>query len=201
MTLNYFFEGANSSKLIDDFVAFDIETFSSNGFPFKAEDPVVDFSFVIPLGKGGVLSLSVIAEPSLENGLLLLLHQLLLSFRDAIFFTYNGSKFDFKYVAKRGEMYGLNFEEVFADIYHIDVYRLIRWLDIKFPKYSQKSIERYLGIPRVIQHVSGMNYHLFYEEFLKVGSLTPLFYNIEDSFGCLRIASAILRDLDGRGRR
>jgi len=197
MTFGFLFEGVHT-KLMNGLVAFDIETFSPDGFPNDIEDPIVNFSLVFPLVKGGVLALSVIAEPSLEKEILNLLRRLLLSFRGTYLLTYNGTKFDLEYVARRGEIYGFNFESVFSDFWHIDVYQLIRWLNIRLPRYNQKAVERFLGIPRAVRHVSGSSYHLFYGKFLRGGSLEPMFYNIEDSFGCLRISSALLKFLERR---
>lgn len=201
MTSELFSEGVNHQRLMRDIVAFDIETFSLYGFPNDARDPVVGFSLVVPLVKPGVLSLSVIGEASLEQGLLHLLRNLLLCFRGAYLLSYNGAEFDLEYVIKRGRTHGLDFDDVFAELRHIDVYQLVKWLDIKLPRYSQKFIERQLGIRRAIHYVSGSSYHMFYREFLEGGNLAPMFYNIEDSFGCLRIASAILKLLKRhRGR-
>lgn len=201
MTLNNFSEGVNGSKLFSDLIAFDIETFSPNGFPYNAEDPVVNFSIVAPLVKNGILSLSVIGEPSIEDSMLFWLHELLRNFKGAYLLTYNGAKFDVKYVLQRGRMYNLNFEDVFTNLWHIDVYRMLKWLNIKLPKYNQKFVEKCLGIRRVIHYVTGRSYHLLYREFLENGTLTPMFYNIEDSFGCLRIANAILRLLNRKEKR
>jgi uncharacterized protein YprB with RNaseH-like and TPR domain len=195
MTLNCLFEGAKRSELISNFIAFDIETFSPCGFPSNMEDPVVNFSLVIPLVKKGILSLSVIGEPCLENQMLNLLHHLLGSFGGNYLFTYNGAKFDIEYVVQRGMVYGLDFRRVFDDFWHVDVYRMLKRWNIHLPKYNQKEVERFFGIPRVIKDVSGRSYHLFYREFLRAESLEPMFYNIEDSFGCLRISNAIFKFL------
>lgn len=188
-----FFEGAKVSELISSFIAFDIETFSPYGFPSNMEAPVVNFSLVIPLPRKGILSLSVIGEPCLESQMLNLLHRLLESFRGSYLFTYNGTKFDIEYVIQRGKAYELDFRDVFEGFWHIDVYRLLKLCGIHLPGYAQKGVERFFGIPRVINDVSGRVYHMFYREFLKVGSLKPMFYNIEDSFGCLRILNMILK--------
>jgi len=193
MTPNFPFEGTRNSELLSSFIAFDIETFSPHGFPSNMEDPIVNFSLVIPLVKKGILSLSVIGEPCLEHQMLNLLHQVLRSFKGSYLFTYNGAKFDVEYVVQRGKIHGLEFRTVFDSFWHVDAYRLLKWWNIRLSEYNQKAVERFFGIPRVITGVSGRSYHLFYRDFLKGGSLEPMFYNIEDSFGCLRIANAVLK--------
>jgi uncharacterized protein YprB with RNaseH-like and TPR domain len=195
MTFNSLFEGTKNLELLSNFVAFDIETFSPYSFPGNMEDPIVNFSLVIPLVKKGILSLAVIGEPCLENRMLNLLHRLLGNLKGNYLFTYNGTKFDIEYVVQRGRDYGLEFQTVFDGFWHVDAYRLLKWWNICLPKYNQKFVERLLGIPRVITNVSGRSYYLFYQEFLKGGSLDPMFYNIEDSFGCLRITDTILKML------
>jgi len=175
-------------------LAFDIETYSPKGFPRLMEDPVVNFSLVVPLKRRGVLAVSVLAEPCLEGEILRLLKCLLNAFKGFCLLTYNGSKFDLEYVTHRGRFYGLDFVSVFSQIEHLDVYKAVReafWL----PNYGQKSVERFLGINRVVKDVNGAFYHLFFGEFALNRSLKPMFYNIEDSFGCLRIANTVLRRL------
>ncbi|MGB9960014.1 MAG: ribonuclease H-like domain-containing protein [Candidatus Bathyarchaeales archaeon] len=185
------FEGALGRELNMGLFAFDIETFSPKGFPLQAEDPIVNFSLVSPLTEGGVFVLSAIVKPNFEQKLLLLLYKLLSNLGGACLLTYNGLRFDVRYVVQRGGLYGLNFEDVFANFRHVDVYRLLRWLNADFPRYDQKTVEHCLGIVRAIPQVSGGNYHLFYNDFVQSSNLTPMFYNIEDSFGCLRIADNI----------
>ena len=179
-------------------LAFDIETFSPNGFPYNFEDPVVNFSLVAPFDGSGFLLLSVIGEPKLENAMLSLLHRLMPLFEGFRLLTYNGSRFDLEYTIERGHLYGLDFEDVFSSLHHIDVYRVVRWLNFNLPRFDQKSVERYFGFRRIIRWISGGTYHAFYRGFLKYGNLKPVFYNIEDSYGCLRIADAISR-LAGEG--
>lgn len=190
-----FFEGSDA-----DFLAFDIETYSPNGFPFSMEDPVVNFSLVTPWKGGGVLAVSMLAEPRLEGEVLKVLNRLLANFRGSCLLTYNGSRFDLEYVSCRGRLYGLSFEDVFGCLRHLDVYKLVKWLNIRSPAYSQKSVERFLGIRRVVTGVDGVSYHLSFEDFLKEGSLEAMFYNLEDCFGCLRIADFLLRRM-GFGRK
>ena len=194
------------SRLLENFseiglcgvLAFDIETFSPNGFPYNFEDPIVNFSLVAPFDGLGFLSLSVIGEPKLENVMLNLLHRLMPLFKGFRLLTYNGSRFDLGYTIERGRLYGLDFEDVFSSLHHIDVYKIVRWLNFNLPRFDQKSVEKYFGFRRTIRWISGSTYHAFYRGFLKHGDLKPVFYNIEDSYGCLRIADAISR-LAGEG--
>jgi len=184
-----FLEGSGAN-----FLAFDIETYSPKGFPHLMEDPVVNFSLTTLLKKRGVLTVSFLAEPCLEGETLRLLKCLLSVFKGFRLLTYNGGKFDLEYVRHRGRFYGIDFEGVFSEIEHFDVYRVVReafWL----PNYGQKSVERFLGINRVVNDVDGSSYHLVFDEFALNWSLKPMFYNIEDSFGCLRIMDAVLRRL------
>jgi len=119
---------------------------------------------------------------------------LLSVFKGFCLLTYNGSKFDLEYVHHRGRFYNIDFDGVFSEIEHFDVYKAVReafWL----PNYGQKSVERFLGIKRVVNDVNGANYHLVFDEFALNWSLKPMFYNIEDSFGCLRIANNVLNRL------
>ena len=193
MTFKGFFEETLGPALLGGVVSFDIETFSPHGFPYNAEDPVVNYSLVVPMREFGLLAISAIGSPEAEADLLRLLSGLLVAFKDSYLLTYNGAKFDLDYVTRRGGLYGLNFEEIFDIQRHVDVYQLVRWLGVRLPCYSQQSVEKALGIKRAVLDVSGRNYCRVYRNFIKYGDLTPLFYNLEDSFGCLRIAKAILR--------
>ncbi|MBS7649601.1 ribonuclease H-like domain-containing protein [Candidatus Bathyarchaeota archaeon] len=173
-------------------IAFDVETFSPNGFPYDFRDPLVNFSLVAPLNGLGLLSLSVIGDVNLEDDMLSLLYEVLHSFCGFYLLTYNGAKFDLEYVARRGRLYGLDFSSVFSSMRHVDVYRFIRRVGVEMPRFDQKSVEIYFGFRRTMKHISGDLYHLSYRRFLESGSLEPAFYNIEDSYGCLRIADAVL---------
>lgn len=198
MTPYLSFEGAVDRKFVGGLFAFDIETFSPKGFPLQAEDPVVNFSLVAPLSSGGVVVFSAIVKPDFERDLLLILYRLLSNLGGACLLTYNGLKFDVRYVVQRGGIYGLNFEDVFENLRHVDIYRLLTWLNASFPRYDQKTVERCLGFVRAIRQVSGGNYHHFYSNFVRTGDLTPMFYNIEDSLGCLRIAANLHSFLSGK---
>lgn len=191
MTRNIFSEGTFDHALLGDLVAFDIETFSPEGFPYNFEDPVVNYSMVIPFENHGLLFISVIGTPKHESGLLRLLYSVFNGLQGFNLLTYNGSRFDVEYILKRGRLYGLDFTRVLGGLHHIDVYRIIKWLGIRLPSYAQKCVEKYFGIRRVIKDVTGGDYHVFYRNFLDEGELTPVFYNIEDSFGCFRIAKSI----------
>lgn len=197
MTVRHVSEGLKKPKFARNIVAFDIETYSPRSFPYQAEDPVVNFSLVAPIANKGFLALSAIVEVNMERELLSLLRLLLLSFNGACLLTYNGSKFDIEYVVRRGKLCGLNFRDVFAGLRHVDVYQLLKWLNVKFPRYDQKTVENCLGIRRAIPHVCGSSYHLFYNDFIGKSDLTAMFYNIEDSFGCLKIAGCIPSILRG----
>jgi len=193
MTLKGFSEEILCSPLLANVVSFDIETYSPNGFPYNAEDPVVNYSLVAPLAGNGFLAISAIGLPEAEALLLKLLGGLMEAFKDFYLLTYNGLKFDLEYVFRRGRLYGLDFKEAFNTQRHIDVYQLVKWLGVRLPNYSQKSVEKAMGIVRAFEDVSGHNYHLIYRKFIDRWDLKPLFYNLEDSFGCLRIAQAVSR--------
>lgn len=196
MKVASFFEGLNSPPFSkNSLVSFDIETYSPHGFPHEMEDLVVNFSLAIPFFKGsrsGLLTISSICDPCLEKDLLAMLYQFLFSLRGAYLLTYNGSKFDVKYVTYRGNFFDLDFNEVFAGLSHIDLFKLVKWLNILLPSYGQKAVERFVGVNRFVKDVSGASYHSLFVDFLTRGSLKPLFYNIEDSVGCLQIANRLL---------
>jgi len=185
MNSNLFFEGLNKQL-----VSFDIETYSPKGFPYTMEDPIVNFSLALPVfqnPRNGLIAFSVISHPQFEKKLLKLLYNLLSSFNGSSLLTYNGSKFDVQYVIHRGSLFNLDFEGVFSTFLHIDVYKLVKWLNIKLSSYSQRSVEKLVGFRRVVNDVSGASYHWFLTDFLKNANLKAPFYNIEDSVGCLQI--------------
>ena len=189
MTFNSFFEGSqlNSETLLS---GFDIETYSPHGFPHNMEDPVVNFSLAMPLKSfgNGLLIVSSICNPVFERELLATLNYLFKSLNGGTLLTYNGEKFDVQYVIERGKIYGINFKDAFSGLSHIDLYKLIRWFNVSLPKYNQKYVEKMIGVKRVINDVTGASYHFSFNNFRRGGDLKPVFYNIEDSVGCLRIA-------------
>jgi len=189
MTFNSFFEGSqlNSETLLS---GFDIETYSPHGFPHNMEDPVVNFSLAMPLKSfgNGLLIVSSICNPVFERELLATLNYLFKSLNGGTLLTYNGEKFDVQYVIERGKIYGINFKDAFSSLSHIDLYKLIRWFNVSLPKYNQKYVEKMIGVKRVINDVTGASYHFSFNNFRRGGDLKPVFYNIEDSVGCLRIA-------------
>ncbi|MBC7129727.1 ribonuclease H-like domain-containing protein, partial [Candidatus Bathyarchaeota archaeon] len=160
MTMKDFYEGVLGSASIKNMLSFDIETFSPTGFPYNAEDPVVNYSLVAPLERGGLFAVSAIGLPEAEVNLLRLLRGLFEAFEGFYLLTYNGVKFDLEYVVKRGRLYGLDFMDALRRHEHIDVYQLLRWLGVRLPSYSQKSVEKVLGIKRAVENVSGGNYHI-----------------------------------------
>lgn len=192
MKQGLFFEGSDLN-----FLSFDIETYSPDGFPYAMEDPIVNFSLVAPWTSKGLLSVSVLARPSFEREILRLLYNLLLGLQGCFLLTYNGSKFDLPYTIKRGKLYGLDFADVFSKFRHWDVYQKVKCLNLGLLRYDQRSVERFLGVSRVLSNVEGGSYYLFFEDLFRGGGLEPLFYNIEDSFGCLRIADRILKRKSG----
>lgn len=195
MNMSTFFEGLSSPPFSNaGFVGFDIETFSPDGFPDRAQDPIVNFSFSIPISRSsrtGLLTVSLICDPDLEKDLLVVLHSLLVALRGAYLLTYNGTKFDVNYVIERGNSFGLEFDKPFSDLSHIDLFKFVKCLNLGLPSLAQKTVECALGIDRVVKDVSGASYHLAFNGFLAHGALKPIFYNIEDSAGCLRIADRV----------
>jgi len=182
------------------YIGFDIETYSPNGFPADGQDPVVTATLATSFSsdvRKGLLLTSLIFPQSKESLLLTLLHEFLTSFRDGCLITYNGAKFDLQYVIHRGAIHGIHFNSVFVNYDHLDLYELVKRAKIRLPRYRQKTVERFLDIDRVVNDVSGASYHESFHDFRKFGSLRPLFYNIEDSVGCLRI----LKELTNGGRR
>ena len=185
MNFRLLFEGSSSPTR--QLVGFDLETYSPDGFPDSFEDPIVNFSLVVQ-SEVGLLILSFASAPHFELELLKLLRSSLEALNGGVLFTYNGTRFDLQYAVRRTSEYGLDFKDVFQGFMHVDLYRLLRLGRVQLKSYSQKSVERLLGIKRVVTEVTGANYHQFYRKFLSDGDLKPIFYNIEDSAGCLRLA-------------
>jgi uncharacterized protein YprB with RNaseH-like and TPR domain len=193
------FEGLNRPPSLDlPYVGFDIETYSPNGFPEDGEDPVVTATLAMSISRDprrGMLLISLIYPPSLEENLLAWLHRFLSSSKGGLLLTYNGARFDLQYATHRGRIYGIDFETAFSSYEHVDVYEVVRRANIQLPSYGQKTVERFMGVNRLVNDVSGSSYHQVFHNFLRSGSLKPLFYNIEDSVGCLRIVDAVFRRL------
>ena len=194
MTLAELSEGLKVSPTRACQVGFDIETFSPLGFPRECEDPVVNATLALcPYGslREGLVLVSLVFPPSSENVLLRQLHHALASIKDGCLLTYNGTKFDIRYTIQRGRLCGVDFESVFEDLPHLDLYNVARRSRIDFPCYSQKIVENHLGIRRVVEDLSGASYHRFFLDFMDKGDPRAIFYNIEDSLGCLRILKAL----------
>jgi len=200
-----FFEGLNRPPSLDLlYTGFDIETYSPDGFPKDGGDPVIAATLAVSMNRGprkGLLLVSFIYPPSMEETLLRWLHLFLSSSQGNYLVTYNGARFDLQYVIHRGGVYGIDFETVFSNYNHIDLYEVVRRAGLQLPSYGQKAVERFMGIDRVVNDVSGFSYHKSFHDFLRFGSLKPLFYNIEDSVGCLRIVNEILTAMGKAGVR
>lgn len=196
--MNRDFEGSNRPPSIDlPHIGFDIETYSPAGFPQDGDDPVIAATLALSengVPRKGLLLVSLIYPPSVEERLLTLLRSFLSVSRGNCLVTYNGTRFDLQYLIHRGEIYGIDFDAVFSSFDHLDLYRVIRRARLRLPSYGQKAIERVMGIDRVVNDVSGSSYHRVFNDFLRSGSLKPLFYNIEDSVGCLRILHGLTAD-------
>jgi len=189
------FEGLNRPPSINSpYIGFDIETYSPNGFPRDGEDTVVAATLAISVGRDprkGLLLLSLIYPPSQEETLLTWLHCFLSSSQGNCLVTYNGAQFDLRYVVHRGRRHGISFENVFSNYEHIDLYEAVRRSGLRLPSYGQKAIEGFMGIGRVVDDLSGASYYKAFQNFLRFGSLKPLFYNMEDSVGCLHILKGL----------
>jgi len=187
MTPISFSEGLKHFGLEGYPVGFDIETYSPNGFPYDTRDPIVNCSLAMPL-RHGIAVVSLICDPCFERDLLLSLERLLCSLNASTLLTYNGTDFDVRYAVDRGKIADVHLDKAFKQLRHIDLYRLSRRLDLPLSRYDQKSVEQFIGIRRTMSGISGSNYHIAFDDFLGNGDLRAVFYNIEDTVGCLRIA-------------
>jgi len=191
------FEGLNRPPSSSPpYIGFDIETYSPNGFPRDGEDPVVAATLAVSVDgdpRRGLLLLSLIYPPSREETLLTWLRCFLSSSRGSCLVTYNGARFDLRYVVHRGRRHGIGFENVFSNYEHMDLYEAVRRSRLRLPSYGQKAIEGFMGIGRVVNDLSGASYHKAFQNFLRFGSLKPLFYNMEDSVGCLNILKGLAK--------
>jgi len=171
-------------------IGFDIETYSLNGFPAYRQDPIVAATLAVspsPNLNHGLILVSLLFPPSMESMLLSLLQDLLSPSHGGSLVTYNGKRFDQLYTVHRGFLHGLDLEQTFENYGHLDMYEIVRSTLPMLPSYGQKSVEHLLGVRRLVKDICGANYHQAFESFLMTGDLNPLFYNIEDSIGCLRI--------------
>jgi len=187
------------------YIGFDIETYSPNGFPFDRRDPVVSTTLAMSMSSdpmGGLFLASSICPPSRERALLMWLHRFLVSNESRCLITYNGTRFDLDYVVHRGRLHGIDFGRVFCDYEHFDVYKMIKNAGVVFPSYGQKVVEKCIGVSRVVEDACGASYYEAFCDFLRFGGLKALFYNIEDSVGCLRIFKTLKACSDSHeGRR
>lgn len=199
------FEGSNRPQSLDlPYIGFDIETYSPDGFPRNREDPIIAATLAVSMNRDprkGLLLISLIYPPSMEETLLLWLHRFLSSSQGSRLVTYNGTRFGLQYVIHRGRRHGIDFDTVFSNYDQIDLYQVVRRARLRLPSYGQKTVERLMGIDRVVNDVSGASYHKAFYNFLRFGSLKPLFYNIEDSVGCLRILNELLTAMGKVGVR
>ncbi|MBS7638154.1 ribonuclease H-like domain-containing protein [Candidatus Bathyarchaeota archaeon] len=179
----------------------DIETYSPQGFPHDAEDPIVSVSLAQPLcgdPRWGVELSSVVCHPSLEPRLLRILSSLLNSRLGGILLTYNGLRFDLPYLKSRADRYGIELSWKLDGMPHIDLYQLVRGWELCLPSYRQKEVEEFLGIRRHVADVNGGNYYRHYQNFLKKGDIKPILYNIEDALLIHMILYILKRGLKRR---
>lgn len=107
--------------------------------------------------------------------------------------TYNGKRFDAPYTIYRGMLNDIDFTGTLTAFGHVDLYEAVRSSGLRLPSYSQKVVERSLGVERILPEESGARYCTAFEEFIKTGNLRALIYNIEDTIGCLRILRRLMR--------
>jgi len=174
-------------------ISLDIETYSPDGFPEKKDDPVVSLTLAISeTGRiqNGVVVISVLYPPEKERELLVRARDILSTLQGGTLITYYGSRFDLPYLKFRGNVHGVNLREVEMRLTHIDAYDVAR--GFPFSSYSQKTVEKELGINRTVTSVNGSGYHYAYERFRSRGDLDCLLYNIEDSVGVLMLLNHLL---------
>jgi uncharacterized protein YprB with RNaseH-like and TPR domain len=140
---------------------------------------------------GGLILVSMLFPPSMEEKLLKILNLLLSSGLEGSIVTYNGNRFDLPYTINRGSIYGLNLKDALASYRHLDVYEIARDAVFGLQCYGQKAVEAFLGLKRAVDDISRTNYHLAYRSFLEGGDIGPILYNIEDSVGCIRILNQL----------
>ncbi|RLI35980.1 hypothetical protein DRO55_04440 [Candidatus Bathyarchaeota archaeon] len=177
-------------------VGFDIETYSPRGFPDDYRDPVVAATLATSIDgdvRDGLVLISLIYPPYKEEILLRRLYEFFDLCMGNLLLTYNGLRFDLKYIVNRGEIYGIDFRRILYCFRHLDLYRVIKRSGLSSHGYGQKTIERFLGIHRIVEGLSGASYHKEFQDFLRSGCLRPLIYNIEDAVGCLKILNRLSR--------
>lgn len=180
MKLCEFFDSRSYAPII----SLDIETYSPQGFPYDKGDPIVAAGIAIPFNrkiKSGVIVVSVICNPPLEVKLLDWIFKILSLMPDTFLLTYNGKNFDIPYIVSRAKRYRIDISNTLNKFTHMDLYEIIKYSKIPFPRLSQNVVEKYLGLERSVDGISGANYHRHYLNFLKDGSTKPILYNIEDT--------------------
>jgi len=184
---------SRGSRVCRPLVGFDIETYSPDGFPAQREDPIVNVSLAAHDRRG--LRIVSLAYPPEEERTLLLRLAVELEGLGGNLLTYNGTRFDLPYLARRYAFNGLEFPV--GRFAHLDLYWLAKRSIPGLASYSQSSVEKSLGISRIVDWVSGGNYHEYFDGFLHDCIPDPIIYNMEDSLGCLRIFGRL--PLGGRG--
>jgi len=171
-------------------ISLDIETYSPYGFPEQKEDPIVSLTLAISETiriQSGLVVISILFPPERESDLLVRTREILSTLPEGTLTTYYGSRFDLPYLEFRGNMYGVNLREIKTRLAHLDAYDIAR--SFPFASYSQKRVEKELGIKRRVVGINGSGYHCAYERFQSRGDLGCLLYNIEDSVGVLVLLS------------
>ena len=174
-------------------ISLDIETYSPYGFPEQKGDPVVSLTLAISETsriQNGVVVVSILFPPEKERDLLIRTREILSTLPEGTLTTYYGSRFDLPYLRFRGNIHGINLREIETRLTHIDAYDIAR--SFQFPSYSQKRVEKELGIKRTVTSIDGSRYHYAYERFQSRGDLKCLIYNIEDSVGVLMVLHHLL---------
>ena len=174
-------------------ISLDIETYSPHGFPEKKDDPVVSLSLAISETsriQNGLIVISILFPPEKERDLLLRTREMISMLPSGTLTTFYGSRFDLPYLLFRGNIYGVDLSQIETRLTHIDAYDIAR--SFPFPSYSQKKVEKELGIKRTVTSIDGSRYYCAYERFQTRGDLGCLLYNIEDSVGVLVLLNRLL---------
>ncbi len=174
-------------------ISLDVETYSPHGFPEHKGDPVVSLTLAISETsriQNGLTVVSILFPPQKERDLLLKTRETLSTLPAGTLTTYYGSRFDLPYLRFRGNMHGVDLREIETRLAHVDAYDIAR--SFPFSSYSQKRVEKELGMKRTVTSVDGGRYHHAYERFQSQGDLDCLLYNIEDTVGVLMLLSHLL---------